>query len=261
MSESPILVDIDRDVATVRLNRPNKYNALNKELLEELHETMTRLSFDDAIRAVVLTGEGRAFCSGGDLKVIQENDPDQPGRGFWRLAGRFHEAIKEIRSMAKPTIAAINGPAAGGGFSLALACDLRIMADNAFLKIGYIENGLSIDGGGSFTLPRLVGLGRAIEIAFLDEKIGAERAVELGLATRITPADQLSKAVAELADRLAEMPTGALGRAKRLMSASFEHPLELQLELERTAISEAGNSEEGREGMSAFLEKRRPKYR
>src|SRR5690554_696610 len=261
MAESPIHVEITGDIATVRLNRPSKYNALDGAMFAELHDAMCRLGFDDAIRAIILTGEGRAFCAGGDLEAIQKTDQDPVERGFWKLAGRFHEGIKEIRAMAKPVIAAINGPAAGGGLSLALACDMRIMADSAFLKIGYIENGLSIDGGGSFSLPRLVGLGRALELAFLDEKISAVRALELGLVSQIFPADELNEAALKLANRLAEMPTGALGRAKKLMSASFDHSLTEQLDLERKAISEAGASAEAREGMQAFLEKRRPKYR
>lgn len=163
--------------------------------------------------------------------------------------------------MPKPTLAAINGPAAGGGFSLALACDLRVMAESAILKIGYVENGLSIDGGGSYSLPRLVGLGRAIEIAFLDEKIDAERALDIGLVNRVVADDELGEAAHQVADRLAQMPTGALGRAKRLLNASFENSLEAQLEMERHEITAAGNSEEGREGMAAFFEKRKPNYR
>ncbi len=261
MSNGPVMVSRDGDIATVRLNRPNKYNALNQELLDTLHQEVAELAFDDQIRAVILTGEGKAFCAGGDLKAINAAEPDYPGRAFWRLAGRFHEAVKELRAMSKPIIAAINGPAAGGGFSLALACDMRVMADSAFLKIGYVENGLSIDGGGSFTLPRLVGLGRAIEIAFLDEKISAERALDIGLVNRVSGADELLDEARELGDRLAAMPIGALGRAKRLFNASFQNTLEHQLELEREAISEAGNSEEGREGMTAFFEKRKPQYR
>lgn len=261
MSQMPIHVEISGDIATVRLSRPRKYNALDGPTFGELHDAMCRLGFDDAIRAIILTGEGRAFCAGGDLEAIQKTDQDPVERGFWKLAGRFHEGVKEIRAMAKPVIAAINGPAAGGGLSLALACDMRIMADSAFLKIGYIENGLSIDGGGSFHLPRLVGLGRALELAFLDEKISAARALELGLVSRIFPANELDEAALKLANRLAEMPTGALGRAKKLLSASFDHSLAEQLDLEREAISQASASAEAREGMQAFLQKRRPQYR
>lgn len=261
MAERPIHVEITDDIATVRLNRPSKYNALDGPMFSELHDAMYRLGFDDAIRAIILTGEGRAFCSGGDLSAIQKSDPDRVDRGLWNLAGKFHEGIREIRAMNKPVIAAINGPAAGGGLSLALACDMRIMSDAAFLKVGYMENALSIDGGGTFSLPRLVGLARAIEIAFLDEKINAVRALELGLVSKIVPAEELSKAALTLANRLAEMPTGALGRAKRLMSASFEHSLSEQLDMERKAISQAVVTEEAQEGMQAFLEKRRPKYR
>ena len=261
MSDQPVIVERDDDIATIRLNRPAKYNALNRELLEGFHAAVTELSFDEQIRAVVLTGAGKAFCGGGDLEAINDADPEHPGRGFWRLAGRFHEAVKELRAMAKPTIAAINGPAAGGGFSLALACDLRLMADAAFLKLAYVENGLSIDGGGSFTLPRLVGLARAMEIAFLDEKISADKALDLGLVNRVVGGDALLESTHQLADRLAAMPTAALGRAKRLLNASFQNSLEQQLELERAEISAAGNSEEGREGMAAFFEKRKPIYR
>ncbi|AWV88916.1 enoyl-CoA hydratase/isomerase family protein [Bradymonas sediminis] len=261
MAENPIHVEINGDIATVRLNRPKKFNALDGPMFTELHDAMYRLGFDDAIRVVIVTGEGRAFCGGGDLAAIQSSDSERVDRGLWHLAGKFHEGIREIRAMGKPVIAAINGPAAGGGLSLALACDMRIMADNAFLKIGYIENALSIDGGGSFSLPRLIGLSRAIEIAFLDEKISAVRALELGLVSRIVPADELPKATLTLANRLAEMPTGALARAKRLLSASFDNSLSEQLDLERKAISEAVVTDEAREGMAAFLEKRRPKYR
>src|SRR5690554_1253056 len=135
MAESPIHVEITGDIATVRLNRPSKYNALDGAMFAELHDAMCRLGFDDAIRVIILTGEGPAFCAGGDLEVIQKTDRDQPERGFWRLAGRFHEGIKEIRAMAKPVVAVINGPAAGAGLTLALPCDIRIMADSAFLKI------------------------------------------------------------------------------------------------------------------------------
>lgn len=261
MSNATVIVERDNDIAIVRLNRPTKYNALNQDLLDRLHTVATELAFDDAIRAVVLTGQGKAFCAGGDLKAVNEAEPEHPGRAFWRLAGRFHEAVKELRGMAKPTIAAINGPAAGGGFSLALACDLRVMSDAAFLKLGYVGNGLSIDGGGSFSLPRLVGMSKAMEIAFLDEKISAEQALDIGLVNRVAKSDELEEATLELANRLAEMPTGALGRAKRLLNASFQNTLERQLELEREAIAQAGNSEEGREGMAAFFEKRDPQYR
>lgn len=261
MSNDALILNRHEDIATLRLNRPTKYNALDQNLLDRLHEALTELAFDDEVRVVVLTGEGNAFCAGGDLKAIDEAEPDHPGRAFWRLAGRFHEAVKELRGMAKPTIAAINGPAAGGGFSLALACDLRIMSEAAFLKLGYVSNGLSIDGGGSFTLPRLVGLSRAMEIAFLDEKIAAQHALDIGLVNRVVAKDELEEATLTLADRLAEMPTGALGRAKHLLNTSFQNTLERQLELERKAITDAGNSDEGREGMTAFFEKRTPEYR
>ena len=261
MTDQTLTVERNADIATVRLNRPDKYNALDQDLLESLHETMSELADDDQIRVVVLTGNGRAFCAGGDLKAVHHADPEKPGDALYPLAGRFHEAVVVMRTMNKPIIAAINGPAAGGGFSLALACDLRIMSKSAILKIAYVENGLSIDGGGSFALPRMVGLGRAMELAFMDDKIGAEQALELELVTRVVDADELVDATAELADRLAKMPTGALGRVKRLFNTSFDNTLQEQLDVEQDELGEAGNSAEGREGMAAFFEKRKPQYR
>jgi 2-(1,2-epoxy-1,2-dihydrophenyl)acetyl-CoA isomerase len=261
MTDQTLTVERDGDVATVRFNRPDNYNALNQELLESLHETMSELAGDDQIRVVVLTGNGRAFCAGGDLKAVREADPEKPGDALHPLAGRFHKAVMVMRTMDKPVIAAINGPAAGGGMSLALACDLRVMAQGAILKIAYVENGLSIDGGGSFTLPRMVGLGRAMELAFMDEKISAELALELGLVNQVVPSDALAEATAKLADRLANMPTGALGRAKRLFNTAFDNTLKEQLDLEQDELAAAGNSDEGKEGMAAFFEKRKPKYR
>lgn len=261
MSEDTVVLDVHGDIAVVRLNRPSKFNALNRDLLESLHETMADLAVDDSVRAVVLTGQGRAFCAGGDLKAVDEIAPGEPGRPLYRLAGRFHEAVKEIRTMPKAVLGAINGPAAGGGFSLALACDLRVMSEDAYMMLAYVSNGLSVDGGGSFALPRLVGLSNAMELALLDEKVSATRALELGLTNRVVDADAFDDEVMAMAERLAALPTGSVGRTKRLFNMSFDNALEKQLEEERRHISEAGNSAEGREGIDAFLEKRKPDYR
>jgi 2-(1,2-epoxy-1,2-dihydrophenyl)acetyl-CoA isomerase len=157
-------------------------------------------------------------------------------------------------------IAAVHGPAAGGGLSLALACDLRIMAESAFLLQAYTSKGLVIDGGGTFTLPRLVGLAKALEIAFLDPKIPAGRALELGLVTEVVPAARVRPRAQELAAELALKPVGALGRVKRLLNRSHDRGLEGQLEDERRELSEAAGSPEGREGLAAFVEKREPRF-
>ena len=169
MTES-IKVDRKDEVTVVTLNRPKAFNAFNLEMLELLTKHLIDLAVNDGVSAVVMTGEGKAFCAGGDLKWAL----DQPGENaaaFHNLAARFHQAILEIRRMRKPVIAAVNGIAAGGGFSLALACDFRVLAKSVVLRQAYTAAGLCIDGGGTFTLPRLVGLARALEIVGFDKPI------------------------------------------------------------------------------------------
>lgn len=261
MADLPVLVDVDRDIATLTLNRPDRYNALSQELLDGLDARLTELADDDEVRVVVLTGAGKAFCSGGDLRAIHDEAGDHPGPVFHRLAGRFHESVLRLRRLDKPVVAAINGPAAGGGFSLALACDIRVIADDAFMMVGYVANGLSMDGGGSFALPRLVGLSRALEIALFDERMPAERAHELGLVHRVASRKEFDQVVASLVERLAEMPSSSIALTKRLFNQAFENSLVEHLDQERESIARAAESADGQEGIAAFLEKRKPDYR
>ncbi|MDP3936757.1 MAG: enoyl-CoA hydratase-related protein [Deltaproteobacteria bacterium] len=254
------LLSIEGNLARITLNKPARLNAFDQGTIEELHARLTQAARDPAIRCVLLTGTGRAFCAGGDLGAIVAGHPDRPGDGFRALAAVYHQCIIDIRLMPKPVVAVINGPAAGGGFSLALACDLRIMAESAFLQQAYTSSGLCIDGGSSFTLPRLVGLARALEIAMLDPRIPAARALELGLVHRVVPDDQLAGEAAKLAADLAARAVGAIGEVKALLNRSFDTPLERQLEDERQALVRCGDSPEGREGLSAFIEKRAPDF-
>jgi 2-(1,2-epoxy-1,2-dihydrophenyl)acetyl-CoA isomerase len=249
--------DIAERIATVTLDRPKSFNALDPELLDGLAAEMARLAQDASVRAVVLTGAGKAFCAGGDLAWMLAQEGGA-GPAVHRLAGRFHEAVIEIRRMPKPVIAAVNGVAAGGGFSLALSCDLRVMARGAELRQAYTAAGLSLDGGGSFMLPRLVGLGRALEIVAFDQPIGAARAVELGLATRVAD-DAVAEALA-MARQIAGGSASSFAECKRLLNISFDNTLETQLEDERRTIAAAAASADGREGLRAFSEKRRPKF-
>ncbi len=166
------------------LNRPAAFNALDADMVEGLVTNLTTIARDEAVRGVVITGAGKAFCSGGDLRWVTAH-PQGAAGAFHQLAARFHLAVLEIRRMAKPVVAAVNGVAAGGGFSLALACDFRVMAESAVLRQAYTANGLSIDGGGTFTLPRLVGGARALEIVAFDPPIPAQQALEWGLATKV----------------------------------------------------------------------------
>jgi 2-(1,2-epoxy-1,2-dihydrophenyl)acetyl-CoA isomerase len=212
------------------------------------------------IRAIVLTGVGRAFCSGGDLKFAHEANPDVPGNSFLALTSILHHCIETIREMSKPVIAAINGPAAGAGLFLALACDLRVMAKTAYLKQSNTSHGLSLPAGGTFMLPRLVGIGRALEIIMLDDPIPGREALKIGLVHRLVSTDQLALETQQLAARVAQMPGAALGQVKRLMNDSFYSTLTEQLAAERQAIAITANSPEGREGVAAFLQKRQPNY-
>jgi 2-(1,2-epoxy-1,2-dihydrophenyl)acetyl-CoA isomerase len=212
------------------------------------------------VRGLVISGEGKAFCAGGDLKYFL-GSPGGPGRAIHQTAGYFHQAILEIRRMAKPVIAAVNGVAAGGGFSLALACDFRVMGASAVLKQAYTSAGLSLDGGGSFTLPRMVGLARALEIVAFDRPISAEQALAWGLATRIVPDDQVLAAALDLAHELARRSLNSFGWAKRLLTDSFNSAFEAHLERERRGLATCAAHPDGQEGLQAFVEKRKPVFK
>jgi 2-(1,2-epoxy-1,2-dihydrophenyl)acetyl-CoA isomerase len=255
----PILTQRHGKILEVTLNRPEAYNALNLDMMTLLAEVLSRGARDDAIKGVLITGSGKAFCSGGDLKWISQQKEDA-GSVLHSLAPQFHLSILEIRRMEKPVIAAINGIAAGGGLSLALACDFRVMGESATLRQAYTSSGLSIDGGGSFALPRLVGLARAMEIMAFDEPITAARALEWGLVTKVVPNDEvLSESVAML-DHLARTSLHSFAWSKKLMMDSFHNTLETQLELERQGISDCGAHPDGQEGIKAFVEKRKPSF-
>jgi 2-(1,2-epoxy-1,2-dihydrophenyl)acetyl-CoA isomerase len=228
-------------------------------MMKLLAETLSFAAVDDAIRAILITGKGKAFCSGGDLKWISQQTQDASSV-LYRLAPQFHVSITEIRRMEKPVVAAINGIAAGGGFSLALACDFRVMAESAILRQAYTSSGLSIDGGGSFALPRLVGLARAIEIMAFDNPIPADQALEWGLVTKVVPDNEVLSEAFALLEQLTKSALHSFAWSKKLMTDSFNNTLETQLELERQGISDCAGHPNGQEGIRAFLEKRKPTF-
>jgi len=250
----------DNGVALVTLNRPEVYNAVNEEMLTLLAGTLSDLSFDKGVHAVVITGEGKVFCSGGDLRSIHDF-PKGAAQGVYELATLFHQVIEEIRRMKRPVIAAINGVAAGGGLSLALACDFRVMGRSATLIQAYTSHGLSVDGGASFILPRLVGLARAMEIVAFDKPIPAEQALTWGLVTEVAEDGRVLEAAKDMASRFGESSLLAFGVCKALMLNSFHTSLEAQLENERVGISRCVAHGDGEEGIRAFLEKRRPVFK
>ena len=244
-------------IAEVDLNRPESYNAFNLEMVTALAKHMTQLATDDSVRGIVLTGRGKAFCAGGDLKWAVRFSPGHSA-AFHTLASQFHLAVVEIRRMNKPVIAALNGVAAGAGFSLALVCDFRIMEKSALLRQAYTSNGLSIDGGGTFTLPRIVGLARALEIVAFDNPISSEQAGEWGLVTKIV---EDGRALEEAITMLHQLTKGSLhsfGWSKKLLTDSFNHSFESHIELEREMLCYCVDHPDGQEGLKAFTEKRKP---
>ncbi|MBU2510066.1 enoyl-CoA hydratase/isomerase family protein [bacterium] len=246
-------------IAEVALNRPKAYNAFNLEMMTELANQLIHLSANGNIKGVVLTGRGKAFCAGGDLAWVSEYS-ETYGSSFHVLAAQFHATILEIRRMNKPVIAAINGAAAGGGFSMALACDFRVMEESAVLKQAYTSNGLCLDGGGTFTLTRLVGMAKALEIAAFDEAIPAIKALEWGLVTKTVENGKALEISIEMLNRLATGSLHSFGLVKRLITDSYNHTFETCLELEREALGECGNHRDGIEGINAFKEKRKPRF-
>jgi len=243
-------------VTTIVLDRPDAMNAVNAALAEELLQAVQTASEDES-RAVVLTGAGRAFCSGADLKgggitLGEDNLPDL-GKG---LRDGIHPVIEGIRTMPKPVVASVNGPAVGVGLSFALACDLVIAAESAYFLLAFVNIGLAPDGGSSFLLPERIGFTRAAEMALLGERIPAERALDWGLVNQVVPDSELTPTADALADKLAAGPTRSYAASKRQLNAWQFARLAEQLELEASLQSELGRSPDFFEGVTAFVEKR-----
>ncbi len=252
-------VKTENGVGLITLNRPDSYNALDIPTARELSEVLIRFATDPKVKCLLLTGAGKAFSAGGDIKRAMSN-PQGPAPVFHELATYVYLCVTEIRRMRKPVVAAINGVAAGGGFSLALACDFRIMAESAKLKQGFTSNALCIDAGGTFTMPRLVGLARALEIAATDEPVDASRALDWGLVTKIVPDHELVESSIAYLKRICEKSLYTFGWSKELLNGSLETSLETQLARERDGLVACVSHPDGIEGMQAFLERRKPRF-
>lgn len=251
-----ISVESSGGVLTVTLNRPDVLNAVNDLLARELHDALRQAARDAAARCVMLTGAGRGFCSGADLR-------DRPGtRPSYRehLHATFNPIIVAMRTMEKPVIAAVNGVAAGAGCSIALAADLRIASDRASFIELFARIGLLPDSGSTWFLPRLVGLGKALEMCYTTDPVDAAEALRLGLVNRVVPHEELMREAMELAGRLAAGPTKAYGLTKRAIYFGLGASLEQSLEYEAQLQDVAGATTDHRQGVAAFLEKRQPKY-
>jgi 2-(1,2-epoxy-1,2-dihydrophenyl)acetyl-CoA isomerase len=244
-------------VATVTLDRPDALNALTIPLKEALIAAFTALAADAEVRAIVLTGAGRAFCAGQDLK--ERLEPGAPPLDV-ELRDRYNPLVRAIRGAPQPVIAAVNGVAAGAGASIAFACDLRIAAEGARFVLAFASIGLIPDSGATWTLQRLVGASKAAEIALLNEPLSAEEAARIGLVIRVVPAADLAADARAIAARLAAQSPGALARTKRALQAGGTSTFEEALELEATLQGEAGAQPDHAEGIAAFIEKRPPRF-
>ncbi|MCL8209214.1 MAG: enoyl-CoA hydratase/isomerase family protein [Actinomycetia bacterium] len=245
-------------VVTLTLNRPETLNAFNNTMLEELAGAVERVARSRDARVLVLTGAGRGFASGQDLKAYQESGSPDLGEHLHRY---YDPLFERLWGLEKPTIAAVNGVAAGAGMSLAMACDFRVAADTARFMQAFVRIGLIPDSGSTYLLPRLVGYARALELAMLGDLIDAQTALAWGLVNKVVPAERLAEETAALARRLAEGPPKALGLIKRAIrrgaQQSFRDALEYEAWLQAAAVA----TEDHREGIAAFLEKRAPRFR
>ena len=255
---STVTVAVADGVATLTLNRPEVANTMDMAFGHDFHAAALQVSTDAAVRAVILTGAGKAFCFGGDLRGMVAGGGN--AEAYLReLTSHLHAGIAVLARMDAPVIAAVNGTAAGAGVGLVLAADLAIAAQSAKVSLAYTGVGLTPDGATSFLLPRAVGHKRAMELLLTNRTLSAEECLQWGLVNQVVPDEELPTVVGKLAARLAAGPTRAFGDTKRLMLASAG-ALEAQLSLESIAISRRGASPEGKEGIAAFLEKRKPSY-
>ena len=247
-------------VAEITLNRPTVLNAFTQPMARELQDALARAAGDAAVRAVLLTGAGRGFCAGQDLAeaVPPDGSPPPPIEGIVR--GSYNPVVRAIRTLAKPVVAAVNGVAAGAGANLALACDIVIAADTANFIQSFAKIGLVPDTGGTYTLPRLVGMARATALAMLGDKLSAADAQAAGMIWRVAPAATLMEEARALARHLAQQPTRGLGLIKRALAASPDNTLEAQLELEADLQAEAAATADFAEGVAAFMGKRAPAF-
>ena len=254
-----LLYEVEEGICTITLNRPESLNALNGVMLTELPLACEQAAADSGVRVVIVTGAGRLFCAGGDLKDTGRGDIRNLEQSIYALAHQERTSLL-LHQMPKPTIAAINGGAAGAGCSITLACDLRYMAANAYLYTAFLKVGFSGDFGGTWLLPRLVGMGKAREMYLLPDRVGAAEAQALGLANGVCEADELLPHVRQIAAQLRDSHPGAAAEIKHNLNDAFTIPLSEHLRREADRMRRVGESEDSIEARRAFVEKRRPVF-
>ena len=259
MTYNTLIFETESGVGIIRLNRPEDGNAIIPEMARELLDVATRCDQDQNVRAVVLTGNGKMFCVGGDLKAFAAQAKGT-SRYIIEITHAFHAAISRFNWMDAPVVGAINGTAAGGGFSLSLTTDIAIAAESAKFTMAYTKAGLVPDGSSSYFLARIVGLRRAKEMALLNPILSAKQAMEWGLVNRVVADNQVLSTALEIAHKLAKGPTRSFGETKRLILTGATESLESQMERESRMIAVIAGSADGREGIDAFVTKRAPEF-
>ena len=260
-TDQPVLYSLAEGVATITLNRPQAMNSLDVATKVALWDAVTTAAGDPAVRCVVITGTGRAFCVGQDLKehaeILRDGSPDTL---FRTVPDHYNPTVTAIATMTKPVIAAVNGVAAGAGASLAFACDLRVLGHGGGFNLAFSGVALSCDTGSSWTLPRLVGPTKALELFYFPRTISSEEALDLGLATKVVPADALAEEVRQMARRLARGPTVAFGAIRRCVGYSAGHDLESSLAFEAEMMSLTGATQDHRNAVDSFVAKTKPVF-
>ncbi|MCW5699531.1 MAG: enoyl-CoA hydratase/isomerase family protein [Rhodospirillales bacterium] len=259
MTRETIRFEVIDHVAYVTLNRPDAVNAINLDLARELMQVSILCDQDPAVRAVLLTGAGKMFCAGGDLRAMAAFG-DNVSAGLKEMTLNLHGAMSHFACMSAPLIVAVNGAAAGAGMSLAIAGDFVIACKSASFVMAYTAAGLVPDGGSTYVMPRLIGTRRALELMITNRKLSAAEAADWGLINRVVEDDTLMDEAKALAQKLAQGPTRSFGEVKRLLKSSFTTDLETQMEQEGRAISGIARTHDGREGIAAFLNKRKPVF-
>jgi len=256
-----ILFKIENDVAWITLNRPEQRNAVNADMRDELIHVLTDARLNPEIRALVITGSGKGFCTGADLSGPRREGPSGPGVTREVMKSSSQRLIRALWDLEKPVVAAVNGVAAGLGSHLAFASDFVIAAEGVrFIEV-FVRRGIAVDAGGAFLLPRLVGLQKAKEMVYFGDDLSADEAQRLGLVSKVVSADQLEAAARDWAEKLAQGPTLAIGMSKRLLNRSLESDIDTALEEEALVQTIVTQSEDTKEGMTAFMERRTPQFK
>ncbi len=259
--QQSVLISDEGAVRTLTLNRPGVLNSFNTELLQTLGKAVRAAEKDKSVRCLVLTGAGRAFSAGQDLAEVEDAYTGDGALELGRQLRRYYNPVViALRTMEKPVIASVNGVAAGAGCGMALACDLRVAASSSSFIQAFVHVGVVPDCGSTFMLPRLIGLSRAMELASTGRKVSAEEALRIGLVNQVADDDQVEVETKKLANRLAGLPTRAIGLTKRALNASWSADLETQLDYEAMLQATASETHDHREGVLAFLEKRPPRF-